>query len=509
MSEHQTVFISYGNPDESFAQRLVAELESRGVHTWFFPRDAVPGQKLHSVMREGIASHDRVIAICSEAAFQRHGFQNELEQTFTREAREGGSSILIPITIDDFLFSPGQPMEGGFRAQIVERVAADFRKALLDKALFEGQVESIVRALAKARSTDPPERHLMPATFDPPTQPTPEPGPKPTEDVASLDIEYRADVDPYFMRWDNQVRTIRGNEYRYTHRVFRVGIRNTSRIKTVRGAQVILQSVTGVHSRHASVLPGHRLRAMDHDTAEVNINPGTVAYFDVASHDLEPELNAIEDLKFRYAEVEKESLPTDPGTWWDISLQAQGIDVAPAEGFFRLSVDGQNVAHLDTINPPETRGIEPSFERRKPFEDDDHADADYDRGGRIFRVGLRSRDPNEQHLVTVVVESFEGGIEGVLVERPLRFKDSEALEKAVPFAPRACVFVDVLKYPVGTRGAPTILYAQEPRHGDDVKLTNRFSLTLRIMGGPRAVHMTLFFIPDILGFPQLLTYKVA
>ena len=61
-----TLFISYGGPDESAAVTINGFLKSRGIKTWFFPDDALPGQKLHRVMHDGVNQHDRVLLICSK-----------------------------------------------------------------------------------------------------------------------------------------------------------------------------------------------------------------------------------------------------------------------------------------------------------------------------------------------------------------------------------------------------------------------------------------------------------
>ena len=99
-------FISYGGPDEVFAQTLYDSLTIKGVQAFFFPKHAVPGKRLHTVMREAVNQYDRVILICSKASLDRTGVLNELIETLQREAREGGKDYLIPIRLDDYLFLP-------------------------------------------------------------------------------------------------------------------------------------------------------------------------------------------------------------------------------------------------------------------------------------------------------------------------------------------------------------------------------------------------------------------
>src|SRR5215210_164894 len=109
VTELRSVFISYGGPDERFASRLNDALRRSGVQTFFFPSDATPGAKLHHVMRDGVNSYERVVLVCSERSLNRPGVLNEIEECLQREAREGGTAVLIPVVIDDHLFKAWSP----------------------------------------------------------------------------------------------------------------------------------------------------------------------------------------------------------------------------------------------------------------------------------------------------------------------------------------------------------------------------------------------------------------
>lgn len=148
----QSTFISYGTPDEDFARKLRNALERHGVKTWFFPEDAVPGERLHRVMSRGVREHDRVILICSQASLTRAGVLNEIEQALAREASEGGTQVIIPVRLDDFLFTAGWAGEReDLREQICNRVVADFRGTATDEKKFEAQLAKLVRALGPTK----------------------------------------------------------------------------------------------------------------------------------------------------------------------------------------------------------------------------------------------------------------------------------------------------------------------------------------------------------------------
>jgi len=151
----QSVFLSYGGPDEMFASKLRNALSAIGARTWLFRDDAIPGQKLHRVMRKGVNDHDRVVLICSEKSLMRSGVRNEIEQVLVREAREGGSSRLLPVTIDEYIFSPKTEFARKhpvLRDEILIRVVADFKGAVGDEATFQTAVSRLALALGK-----PPE----------------------------------------------------------------------------------------------------------------------------------------------------------------------------------------------------------------------------------------------------------------------------------------------------------------------------------------------------------------
>jgi hypothetical protein len=143
----QSAFISYGGPDEQFGLRLNHALTRDGVKTFLFKEHALPGQRIDRVMREGVNEYDRMILVCSEASLERPGVIAELTEILARESRDGGAEYLIPIRIDDYLFTRWQPARPDLKRAIIDRVVADFS----DPASFEDQVDKLVRVLRGRR----------------------------------------------------------------------------------------------------------------------------------------------------------------------------------------------------------------------------------------------------------------------------------------------------------------------------------------------------------------------
>jgi hypothetical protein len=144
---HKTLFISYGGSDEEIAAHINRKIKSQGVKTWFFPDDAVPGEKLHRVMHNGVNTHDRVLLICSQHSLTRSGVLNEIERVLEREAKEGGADILIPITLDDFVYGDWAPERADIADQVRSRVITKITSD--DEEQFERQISKIVSALRK------------------------------------------------------------------------------------------------------------------------------------------------------------------------------------------------------------------------------------------------------------------------------------------------------------------------------------------------------------------------
>lgn len=149
-SSYLSAFISYGGPDESFAKHLYLELQRHGVPSFLFAENAPLGKKLHRVMREGIESHDRVLLLCSEASLNRPGVMNEIEETLAREAREGGGERLIPLALDDYIYSSWHPTRQDLAIAVRNRVIGDFRGTREAPELLSTRTTRLLQALRAA-----------------------------------------------------------------------------------------------------------------------------------------------------------------------------------------------------------------------------------------------------------------------------------------------------------------------------------------------------------------------
>ena len=68
-----------------------------------------------------------------------------------REAREGGHTLLIPISIDGYVYDGWKPENESLREAVLERVIADFDGADIDQAKFDQGMERLLTALRVSR----------------------------------------------------------------------------------------------------------------------------------------------------------------------------------------------------------------------------------------------------------------------------------------------------------------------------------------------------------------------
>lgn len=79
---------------------------------------------------------------------------HELRETFDREARDGGATYLLPVTIDDYLFDGWRLREPELAERVARRVVGDFRSARTDTQAFDRGLRRLLDALRTRRPGD-------------------------------------------------------------------------------------------------------------------------------------------------------------------------------------------------------------------------------------------------------------------------------------------------------------------------------------------------------------------
>jgi len=136
-------FISYSSKDECFCNRLHANLQAKGVRTWYFPKNARWGETVWGEIDRSIERYDKVVVVCSRNSLQSGPVLREIERALKREDREG-KNILFPIRIDDYLF---ECWEHPRKDDVVTKVVGDFRGWDQDAAKHDVAFKKLLRAL--------------------------------------------------------------------------------------------------------------------------------------------------------------------------------------------------------------------------------------------------------------------------------------------------------------------------------------------------------------------------
>ncbi len=124
-SGYHSCILSYATEDQAFAEKLHADLQSKGVSCWFAPHDLKVGDKLRTQIYEAIQKKDKLLLILSEHAVKSDWVEREVELAFERERQPPESLVLFPIRLDDAVMWTGTAWAGDIRRI---RFIGDFRQ---------------------------------------------------------------------------------------------------------------------------------------------------------------------------------------------------------------------------------------------------------------------------------------------------------------------------------------------------------------------------------------------
>lgn len=116
-------FISYSSKDQTFADRLHADLQNAGVRCWFAPHDLPIGAKTWDAIDEAIRLRDKLLVILSDASIGSDWVEDEINKAYAEE-RHRKRPVLFPVRLDDVVMTTPEPWARKLRDQ---RNIGDFR----------------------------------------------------------------------------------------------------------------------------------------------------------------------------------------------------------------------------------------------------------------------------------------------------------------------------------------------------------------------------------------------
>jgi TIR domain len=142
-SDYHSCVLSYATEDQAFAEKLYADLQSKGVSCWFAPHDLKTGDKLRTQIYEAIQKQDRLLLILSERAVKSDWVEREVELAFERERQLSETLVLFPVRLDDAVMQTNTAWAGDIRRI---RFIGDFRQ-WQDNAVYQRALQRLLRDL--------------------------------------------------------------------------------------------------------------------------------------------------------------------------------------------------------------------------------------------------------------------------------------------------------------------------------------------------------------------------
>lgn len=111
------------NEDQAFAERLHADLQSRGVRCWLVPRDIERGTVISASNDEVLRFYDKFVLVLSEHTVASHWVQHEVEVALSKELN-GKQRFLYPLRLDKAVLDSTE----SWAIQLHHRSIADFAR---------------------------------------------------------------------------------------------------------------------------------------------------------------------------------------------------------------------------------------------------------------------------------------------------------------------------------------------------------------------------------------------
>lgn len=149
LTPYVSCFISYSSKDEEFIEQLHANLQKKGIRSWFAPDDLEIGDRIRPTLDKYIRTQDKILVVLSEHSITSQWVEQEVETAMERE-REENRTVLLPVRIDDAVMK----IKSGWPAYIRKtRHIGDFRR-WKDHDAYQKEFSRLLRDLKVEISYD-------------------------------------------------------------------------------------------------------------------------------------------------------------------------------------------------------------------------------------------------------------------------------------------------------------------------------------------------------------------
>jgi len=142
--EYCNCFVCYGEPDKSFAERIVRDLKAKGAQCWIYSLDSTPGKRTWPEINQRRREAERMIVLCSAPSLIRDGVKKEIEEQIDEE-----SDKMIPISLDNVWNEEGFTVKRGqhdLKPFLMERNYADF----CDPTKYDASLDRLLKGLKRS-----------------------------------------------------------------------------------------------------------------------------------------------------------------------------------------------------------------------------------------------------------------------------------------------------------------------------------------------------------------------
>ena len=142
--KYRSCFVSYGEPDRGFAEKLAKDLKVREISCWLFSLDAKPGAGLVKEIEENIRRAEKMIVVCSKASLVSPGALKELKSQIRKDV-----DSIVPVSLDNVWAGDDFPVEWegqNLRPFLTRQIYADFSGSVS----YEEALERLLTGLRRA-----------------------------------------------------------------------------------------------------------------------------------------------------------------------------------------------------------------------------------------------------------------------------------------------------------------------------------------------------------------------